>query len=89
MAGVATGFGTMNQQSYITIGERQGWGDPQPFGISTADQRQHISVQRHLPHLLGQRLNGGLRRGKCCLTADTCGGELKLQPGEDLPDLVM
>src|SRR5437588_5171149 len=44
MAGVATGFRTMNHESYITIGERQGWGDPQPFGISAVDQRQHIYV---------------------------------------------
>ena len=43
VAGVATGFGTMNDQP-ITIGERHGWGDPQPFGISVADQRQHIYV---------------------------------------------
>lgn len=35
--------GTMNDQS-ITIGERQGWGDSQPFGISAADQRQHIYI---------------------------------------------
>src|SRR5258707_482416 len=34
----------MNDQPYITIGERQGWGDPQPFGISAVDQRQHIYV---------------------------------------------
>jgi ABC-type nitrate/sulfonate/bicarbonate transport system ATPase subunit len=34
----------MNDQQYITIGERHGWGDPQPFGISAVDQRQHIYV---------------------------------------------
>jgi hypothetical protein len=34
----------MNDQSHITIGERHGWGDPQPFGISAVDQRQHIYV---------------------------------------------
>ena len=28
----------------ITIGERHGWGNPQPFGISAADQRQHIYI---------------------------------------------
>ncbi len=28
----------------IIIGEREGWGDPRPFGISTDDQRQHIYV---------------------------------------------
>lgn len=44
MAGVAAGFGTMNDQPYIVIGERHGWGNPLPFGISTADQRQHIYV---------------------------------------------
>src|SRR5437667_2454691 len=29
---------------YIIIGERQDWGEPQPFGISAVDQRQHIYV---------------------------------------------
>jgi hypothetical protein len=44
MAGVATGFGTMNEHKHITIAERHGWGDPQPFGISQADQRQHTYI---------------------------------------------
>ena len=44
MAGVAAGFGTMNDQPYIVIGERDGWGEPQPFGISATDQRQHIYI---------------------------------------------
>ena len=43
VAGVATGFGTMNDQP-ITIGEREGWGETRPFGISQMDQRQHIYV---------------------------------------------
>jgi hypothetical protein len=43
VAGVVTGFGTMNDQ-IITIGERHGWGEPQTFGISAVDQRQHIYV---------------------------------------------
>lgn len=29
---------------YIILGERQDWGEPQPFGISATDQRQHIYV---------------------------------------------
>lgn len=34
-SGVAADFGTMNEhQPDITIGERQGWGEPQPFGIA-------------------------------------------------------
>ena len=41
-AGVAAGLGTMNHQDHIIIGERQGWGDPVPFGISPTDQRQHL-----------------------------------------------
>jgi energy-coupling factor transporter ATP-binding protein EcfA2 len=42
---VATDFATMNNdQIYIIIGERHGWGGPQPFGISAIDQRQHIYV---------------------------------------------
>lgn len=44
MAGVAAGLGTMNDQPHIIIGERHGWGDPQPFGISVEDQRQHIYI---------------------------------------------
>ena len=34
----------MKDESTITIGERLGWGDPQPFGISARDQRQHIYI---------------------------------------------
>jgi hypothetical protein len=41
---VAAGFGTMNVEPNITIGEREEWGDPEPFGISPVDQRQHIYV---------------------------------------------
>ena len=37
------GSGTMNDQP-ITIGERHGWGEPQPFGIATIDERQHIYI---------------------------------------------
>jgi hypothetical protein len=44
VAGVATGLGTMKDESTITIGNRSGWGDPQPFGISAGDQRQHIYI---------------------------------------------
>ena len=34
----------MNDESHITIGECHAWGEPQSFGISAADQRQHIYV---------------------------------------------
>jgi hypothetical protein len=44
VAGVAADLGTMNYQPEIVIGEQLGWGDPQPFGISRLDQRQHIYV---------------------------------------------
>ena len=44
MEGVATGFGTMNDEPAIIIGEREGWGDPKSFGISTDDQRHHIYI---------------------------------------------
>jgi hypothetical protein len=44
VAGVAIGFGTMNNQPYIVIGERDGWGQPQTFGISAGDERQHIYI---------------------------------------------
>jgi hypothetical protein len=44
LAGVAAGFGTMNDQSSIIIGERQGWGDPRAFGISSADHCHHIYI---------------------------------------------
>jgi hypothetical protein len=43
-AGVAAGLGTMNDQPDIIIGERHGWGEPQRFGISQVDQRQHIYI---------------------------------------------
>ena len=43
--GVAADFGTMNnQEPDITIGERHGWGEPQPFGIAAVDERQHIYI---------------------------------------------
>jgi len=43
--GVAADFGTMNDQSLnITIGERHGWGESQPFGIAAIDERQHIYI---------------------------------------------
>jgi hypothetical protein len=41
---VAIGFGIMNDQSNIIIGERYGWGNAVSFGISVVDQRQHIYV---------------------------------------------
>src|SRR5262245_45633426 len=34
----------MNNHDHIIIGERPTWGDPQRFGISTTDQRQHIYI---------------------------------------------
>ena len=43
MAGVVAGSGTMNEPT-ITIGERNGWGEPRLFGISAEDQRQHVYV---------------------------------------------
>ena len=33
----------MNDQP-ITIGERHGWGEPQPFGIAAVDERQHLYI---------------------------------------------
>jgi type IV secretory pathway TraG/TraD family ATPase VirD4 len=33
-----------NEEPHIIIGERRGWGEPRPFGISKADQRLHIYV---------------------------------------------
>lgn len=41
---MATGFGTMNDEPQIILGERHGWGEPQRFGISKKDQRQHIYI---------------------------------------------
>jgi len=41
---VAADLGIMNNGEYIIIGERPGWGDPQRFGISAIDQRQHIYI---------------------------------------------
>jgi len=44
VVGVAAGFGTMNNDAPILIGERHGWGEPQLFGISAADRRQHVYI---------------------------------------------
>lgn len=44
VAGVAADLGIMNNQDYIIIGERPGWGDPQRFGISADDHRRHIYI---------------------------------------------
>ncbi len=41
--GVAADSGIMNEP-HITIGERHGWGDSQPFGIAAVDERQHIYI---------------------------------------------
>jgi uncharacterized protein DUF87 len=41
---VATGFGTVNDEPHIIIGEREGWGDLRRFGISADDQRHHIYI---------------------------------------------
>jgi energy-coupling factor transporter ATP-binding protein EcfA2 len=41
---VAADFGTMNDDTPIIIGNRQDWGNTQPFGISAVDQRQHLYV---------------------------------------------
>ena len=42
---MAAGFGTMNNESSHTIiGEEQGWGDPQTFGIAAVDERQHLYI---------------------------------------------
>jgi DNA helicase HerA-like ATPase len=42
--GVAAGLETANNNESVQIGHRHGWGQPQPFGIGTEDQRQHIYV---------------------------------------------
>jgi hypothetical protein len=34
----------MNEEPRIILGERIDWGEPQPFGISKEDQRQHIYI---------------------------------------------
>ena len=41
---MAAGCGTMSTDPQILLGERADWGEPKPFGISTADQRQHVYV---------------------------------------------
>ena len=40
-SGVAAGFGTMNEH-FTNIGNRHGWGDEIPFGISATDKRHHL-----------------------------------------------
>ena len=34
----------MNPDDYITLGEREGWGQLLPFGISEKDQRRHVYI---------------------------------------------
>ena len=34
----------MAPEPHITIGEKHGWGDTQPFGIAAVDERQHIYI---------------------------------------------
>src|SRR3954464_13470291 len=34
----------MKDEPCIIIGEREGWGDPQRFGVSKEDQRQHVYI---------------------------------------------
>lgn len=34
----------MASEPNITIGKKEGWGDPQPFGIAAVDERQHIYI---------------------------------------------
>src|SRR5436309_13250731 len=34
----------INPDNYITLGEREGWGQSVPFGVSASDQRQHIYI---------------------------------------------
>ncbi|MGP8237896.1 MAG: type IV secretory system conjugative DNA transfer family protein [Limisphaerales bacterium] len=42
--GVAAGPGTVNDEPDIVIGEREGWGETRPFGISAADHRHHVYI---------------------------------------------
>src|SRR5437773_1953242 len=55
--GVATGFGIMNDEPHIIIGEREGWGDPKPFGIS-ARTSASTSTSSEKPALVNQRSYG-------------------------------
>jgi energy-coupling factor transporter ATP-binding protein EcfA2 len=34
----------MASEPHITMGERTGWGEPQPFGIAAVDERQHLYI---------------------------------------------
>src|ERR1017187_2006099 len=43
-AGVAAGLGTVNNEPHIVIGQREGWGESRPFGISPADHRHHVYI---------------------------------------------
>jgi len=44
VGGVAADLGTMHEDHHINVGERLGWGEPRPFGISARDSRQHVYV---------------------------------------------
>ena len=70
VAGVAAGFGTMNHESQIFIGERHDWGNSAAFGISAADRRQHVyliggAIAGNASHLLtGDERDFGVFFGK-------------------------
>src|SRR5271168_2448547 len=34
----------MNDEAHIIFGQRQGWAEDQPFGISAADHRHHVYI---------------------------------------------
>lgn len=44
MEGVAIGFGTMNDEPKIILGERYIWGKSLDFGISPSDHRHHVYI---------------------------------------------
>jgi hypothetical protein len=44
VCGSAAGFGTMNAEAHILIGQRQGWATTLPFGISSKDFRHHVYI---------------------------------------------
>jgi hypothetical protein len=64
----------MNNEPSIIIGERDGWGDPQRFGISPADSRQHVYV------------NGKTGSGKTTLLRNLIVQHIALGHGVDIID---
>src|SRR5258708_36660224 len=44
VSGMGADVGIMNDEPHIIIGQREGWGNPKPFGVSAVDHRHHVYI---------------------------------------------